>query len=275
VAEGPFGDDVLAANRRGELGPPQLTRLGHQLDRNHSGILGRLSRGLSPFAKDIKGGRVDIVEGAITKKVDIGISELPTSPRYFIRVANRAVVTHWMRTDKDVFESAPDAGFVRAFVAPHSRWIINLEMLPDPPVGNVSVSDLARGEAVRRKAKHAHDVVGEAEARADLGAMPRKVESFLPVPPAAVEPTHPDALRTEIVGTWESPFMTITFGENGTLAAKLSTGTAIDGSWSIGADGQLRAEMMGGAGSANATVAGDRLTVVLDGQALQLDRVTA
>ena len=96
MAEGPFGDDVLAANRRGELGPPQLTRLGHQLDRNHSGILGRLSRGLSPFAKDIKGGRVDIVEGAITKKIDIGISELPTPPRYFIRVANR----RWLSTGR-------------------------------------------------------------------------------------------------------------------------------------------------------------------------------
>lgn len=173
---------------------------------------------------------------------------------------------------KDV--KAPDAGFVRAFVAPHSRWIVNLEMLPDPPVGDVLVSDLALGEAVRREAKHAHDVVGEAEARADLGAMQRKVGSFLPDPPATAS-ADPGELRAAILGSWESPFLNIAFHDDGRLSARAGDGTAIDGSWSIGADGQLHAEMMGGAGSADVTVAGDRLTVVVDGQALRLDHVTA
>ncbi len=238
--------------------------------------MGRLSRGLSPFARDAKGGRVEVLEGAITTTVRQGVSELPRSPHYFVDVANRQVGRQRFRTYHDVFDAAPDAGLVRAFHAPHSRWIVNVELLPDPPGRRrhiaVALHDLAQGEAVRRDAQHAHDVVGEAEARAELGGMQRNLESYLPDPSTAAAPGDPDALRTAILGSWESPFLNITFREVGTLRATTSNGMTLDGRWSVGADGQLHANVMGGAGSAAATISGDDLTVVLDGQALRLRR---
>jgi hypothetical protein len=98
-----------------------------------------------------------------------------------------------------------------AMAPPQSKWAVNFEWLPV-----ASPQDRAPGESVEqalldwRAARKAHDVAGEAEARAGMASIRREVASDLPengLPPQ--EQLAPGRLREAIIGDWESPFLSI------------------------------------------------------------------
>jgi hypothetical protein len=124
-----------------------------------------------------------------------------------------------------------------------------------------------------RDARHEHDRVAMAQAGAEMASMAHAMEAFHgegPPPPTPGSDARP--LGEAIVGTWSSPFLTVTFRDGGTLTFQVAGQEAQDGRWSVGADGRLHAEMMGAEQSAEASIADDWLTVGLDGQWLRLQR---
>jgi hypothetical protein len=260
---------ALEANRGGQLGAEQLTKLHAQLDGKHGGILGAVARGIDPMGRDVRDGTVESIEGAMTKHT----AQMEYGTRRYIRLANRDVGQRQFRAPADIYEFAPDAGIVRLFYLPRSRWIVNLERLPDPPVGDPSLGSLNSLGAEWNAARKDHDAVGQAEAMAKLGAMERELETYMPkdVPPQAASP-DPAALAKEIIGTWESPFGTVTFKQDGAVIGRLATGMGGDGRWSVDADGRVRAEGMGTSVVVDATLRGDELTLALDGRAMKLKR---
>jgi hypothetical protein len=152
----------------------------------------------------------------------------------------------------------------RVFYLPASGWVINIENLPTEPLDPRAAPDASGQDKVER-----------AETIAREGAFVRDVESYLPKEaPGADQRMQPDALRQAIVGSWNSPFGTVTFREDGNLSARLSDGSAYSGSWSVDSSGRLNADMMGSPMVAEAVVAGDELTLAMDDQALKLRRTS-
>jgi len=279
VSDPGFLRDALAANRAGELSAQQRSELEAGV-RANLGVLVRVLRRSHPFAKDLAAGRVESIEGALTKSIgsnwDYALaSVLTNTPRgneptsYRISVANRQLGVQQFRCAEDVYEFAPEAGFVRLFYLPRSRWVVNLERLPDAPV-DVSQDGLERsvGDAL---AGLRGDSVSAVEASAKFAAIGHAVEAYLPEePPAGGQPARAE----ELIGTWTSPFLTVTIRQNAKFSARLSDGTDSEGRWSIDAYGRLHADLMGEAIVAEALVEGDELTLVINDQALKLRRTT-
>jgi hypothetical protein len=164
-----------------------------------------------------------------------------------------------------------------AMAPPQSKWAVNFEWLPV-----ASPQDRAPGESVEqalldwRAARKAHDVAGEAEARAGMASIRREVASNLPengLP--AQEQLAPGRLREAIIGDWESPFLSISIRADGTLDATMGAGAAQAGRWSVDPAGRVVTDVMGESMAIDASVAGDVLTLVIDGQALSLRRSPA
>ena len=164
--------DGLDANRSGQLTVEQQHRLRDGLDRKHSGLTGLIGRAADPLVKDLKAGRVDNSEGAATKSTQtMGYGVGSAGVVYRIQVANRERGTQELRSPKDIYDVAPDAGMVRLCYLPRSRWVVNLERLPGPPVHSITGEEGARqalpGWAAARQA---HDKAFAAPA-ADHGVM--------------------------------------------------------------------------------------------------------
>jgi hypothetical protein len=164
-----------------------------------------------------------------------------------------------------------------AMAPPQSKWAVNFEWLPV-----ASPQDSAPGESMEqalldwRAARKAHDVVGEAEARAGMASIRREVASDLPengLPPQ--EQLAPGRLREAIIGDWESPFLSISIRADGTFNATMGAGAAQAGRWSVDPAGRVVTDVMGESMAIDASVAGDVLTLVIDGQALSPRRSPA
>ena len=143
---------------------------------------------------------------------------------------------------------------VKLFYLPQTRWVVNLERLPDAAVDvsqsglAASVSDVLAGSA--------SDDVSAAEARAKAAALEHQMDAYLPrTPPPARQPARAE----ELIGTWTSPFLTVSIQEEGTFATRLPDGTDSTGRWSIDPDG----------------VEGEWLTLSIAGQPLKLRRSSA
>jgi hypothetical protein len=268
----------LDANRSGQLSEIQLSDLDALIKRRTKGLIGRALHSHDSLAKDVHDGKVESIDGAITKKT-IRYSDnseggsAPPSHRIF--VANRQVGNQEFRPPIDIFDSAPDAGMVRLFYLPRSRHVVNLELLPDPPVEDPSFDGVKRVLTARFKAWRAHDQVGGAEARAEMAAMEHKMESYVAdSPPPPGQRLGPEALTEAIVGSWTSPFLTVSFHSDGTLTGRLATGVEQQGRWSVDSDGRLHADVMGASQVTEATVADDELLLGIDGRWLKLRRVS-
>ena len=91
------------------------------------------------------------------------------------------------------------------------KWAVNFEWLLDAPPQDGRLGGRAEQALLDwRSARQAHDVVGEAEARAGMASISREVASYLPengVPAHGQLP--PGRLREAIIGDWESPFLSI------------------------------------------------------------------
>lgn len=270
--------EALEANRAGRLSDQQRRELEAAARQHHRGVVGLAVRRFLPLGKDVQIGRVESVEGAVTKKRGTDIdyiltgaqSTAPTS--YRIWVASHEAGSQEFRTSQDIYEAVPDAGIVRLFYLPRSRWAINVEQLADMPV-EVSQSGIANVLADSQAAHKAHDKVAAAEARAELAAIERGIEEYLPKPGDPRGPrTEPPVLAAAIVGTWSSPFLTVTFQEDGRVTAEIPGSGAQQGDWSVDSDGRLCAEIMGARQVAEAWLDGEWLTMTIQGQSLRLKR---
>ena len=241
-------------------------------------MVGHLLHSGDTFAQDVANGQVASVDGAITKKIwrtGGGGGEAP--PSYQIWVASRQSGNEQFKSDKEFYDSAPDDGFVRLFYLPQSKWAVNFERLPDAPPQDRRLGERTEQALLDwRAARQAHDVVGEAEARAGMASIRREVASILPengLP--AHEQLAPGRLREAIIGDWESPFLSISVRADGTLTATMAAGAAQAGRWSVDPAGRVVTDAMGASMAIDASVAGDVLTLVFDGQALNLRRSPA
>lgn len=228
------------------------------------------------MAKDVRAGRVESIEGAIRKRAGTdaiyalrGPAASPAPTSHLIWVANRQAGDQQFDSPQAIYEAAPEAGMVRIYYLPTSRWVVNLELLPDPPVEDVSPEGVNRIVGAAGAAWERRDMVGVAEARAQLPALERELEWYTPRGPIdAGEPVDQAAL----LGTWSSPFLTLEVRGGGTLTVRLADGSEQPGQWSIDPSGRLSADVFGARRVIDASIADDALTLVIEGQAMRLRR---
>jgi len=228
----------------------------------------RAMMGGDSLTQDLRSGKVEAVEGAITKVRISGTGSAP-STHYFDVEGRRLHVT------LSQYDWAPDAAIVRVFFLPHSHRAVNFERLADRPLP-AEAMDSPR-EAIKQAlgAFGAHDETSRAEARARLAAMADqlrvKVEGSAVAPPPQGQ-RDPRPLSESIVGTWSNGLLTFAFAPDGTGTATLPGGRVRSGHWSVGPDGRLVADVMGHSDAAEAWVAGDELTISEGGQGIVLKR---
>lgn len=230
--------------------------------------------GADSLTQDLRSGRVESVEGAITKTSVTSHGRGSSSTSYYFNVAGTRVNV-W----RDAYHAAPEAGMVKIYYLPHSHQLVNMERVADTAMsGDAMKSPHVVQELVAEM--RSHDPNQAAEARAHLAtmgdAMKASVSNAVAPPPEAARDSQP--LAEAIVGTWGNPLMSVTFAADGTLTADMPAmpvGGHRSGHWSVDASGHLVADIMGGVPApTEAWVIGDQLTVNMGHNALTLQRVT-
>jgi len=234
-------------------------------------LVARALTGGDSITKDVRGGRVESVEGAITKRqvTNDGGGGGSSITTFYLDVAGKR-----LEVSRDGYMAAPDAGWVRLYYLPKSRHVVNLERLPDPPVPELTatnVQSVLRSEAA---GAHAHDENATAEARAQIAAMGSQFkaqaqQAAVPPPPDQRD-TRP--LAEAIIGSWSSPFISVAFAADGTVTSTMPNGRQMAGKWSIDAQGHLHAGIAGNDNVGEAWVAGNTLTVSEGGMGLSFER---
>jgi hypothetical protein len=90
--------------------------------------------------------------------------------------------------------------------------------------------------------------------------------------PSTAEPADERPLTEALVGGWTSPILSFTLNDDSSLRLHLPDGSDAEGNWSVDSSGQLHAEVMGAPMVGEASLQGDSLTLVMDGQRLVLKR---
>ena len=296
--------DALDANRRGELSDVQLRNFGAQ-SRDGAGVSSssagflvagavlfgffasptssvilralitigcvaiaaflvvRSITGGDALTRDLRRVQVQSVEGAIGKRRLGG--RLTT---YFLQVGDRR-----FKVGRATYDAAPDAGFVRLYFLPRSRKIVNLERLPNAPLpSEVTVQTVVQSLSA---AIGAHGQRQRNEARAGMASIGDALKANLPQPTAAPPPDarDPRPLGEAIVGTWNNALTTVTFSADGRVTmTPHMLGAKRDGRWSVDGTGRLRADITGGHETADAWVAGNQLTITVEGEGLTFTR---
>ena len=222
---------------------------------------------LEPVNADVREGRVESVEGAIAK----GRMQLKSPGRRYLYfdIAGRR-----LRATPRAYNAAPAAGFVRVYFLPRSRRVVNLEQLADPPLP----TGPGAAQQVFRDFAHALgslDRAAIAEASAHIAALKHAVEGPAPhVIADGSDRTHSSHLRAdELYGTWTNPLVTIRFMKNGTATMMPALGGARrDGHWSVDASGRLITDATGNLEPLEASLNGNQLTIVIDGQRVAFTR---
>ena len=230
----------------------------------------RAVTGTDSITEDVRAGRVESVDGAITKAhiTTHGSRGSSTTTHYFDVAGKRMEV--WM----SMYEAAPDAGYVRVYYMPRSRRVVNFERLPDPVVPDVTTvtpQQLMHGLAASFLN---HDENARAEARAQMAAMGHQFQAQLAqaaVPPPP-EQRDPRPLAQAILGSWSSRFMTVTFAPDGTATTATPAGKQQSGRWSVDDQGRLHAGMGGQDTVGEAWVVGNTLTVSTGAMGLTFER---
>jgi hypothetical protein len=230
--------------------------------------------GADSLTQDLRSGRVESVEGAITKTSVTSHGRGSGSTSYYFQVAGTRVNV-W----RDAYHAAPEAGMVKIYYLAHSHQLVNMERVADTAMsGDAMKSPHLVQELVAEM--RSHDPNQAAEARAHLAtmgdAMKASISNAAAPPPEAARYSRP--LAEAIVGTWGNPLMSVTFAPDGTLTADMPAmpaGGHRSGHWSVDASGHLVADIMGGHPMpTDAWVSGDQLTINLAENALTLQRVT-
>ncbi len=221
----------------------------------------------SLLLRDANAGRVEAIEGPILR--DSGSWNTPTaSNRCYIKVAGRQFVT-----GRSGLEALPRAGIVRLYYLPRSRRVVNVERLPDSALAEAALESPAALRSAMRESLSLNDTK-RAEGRATLAAVESKLSEAFPAPgaPPAPHERDPRPLSEAIVGSWRGGLFSLTFAPDGTATVRPPMGQELHGRWSVDASGHLRLDAMGGARSGDAWVAGDALTLDIDGTAYTFHR---
>lgn len=279
MSETVYSQDALEANRRGALSAGQLAQLQGQVAWKHRGLMGHIGRRIDPWANDVQAGRVEVIEGAATKRERRPTAYIDTENNlltYEICVASQQIGNQVFDSSQEIYEAAPGMGMLRLFYLPHSRWVVNFERLPDVVLTDTSMQGTFQTLRDWATAALTHDQVGSAEARARLAAIGGDVSRYLPDQvPATFVPSDPGTLAGRIVGEWTSPMLSVTFEPEGRLTAQVSGEKPHAGAWSMDADGRLHSDVMGAPITADASIVDDELTLVINGQALTMKREAA
>ncbi len=218
-----------------------------------------------PLAADVRGGRVDMVEGAIGKRRRQTKGPPGRTAHYYLNVAGRQLHTYRL-----AYDAAPDVGYVRAYYLPRTRRLVNLERLPNPPLP----SDPAEARDMFGRIARAlvtHDPV--ALARANAGGLIDAAQELIAEPPETSGRRVAGGLAREaLVGKWTHPLFTVTFAEDGTATVTTMMGSAQTGRWSVDSDGRLLTNVTGTMEPTDAAIADGHLTIQLEGRHLTLTR---
>jgi hypothetical protein len=230
----------------------------------------RALSGGDSITKDVRSGRVDSVEGAITKRQvtsDGGRGSSETS--FYLDVSGKR-----LDVSRAGFEAAPEAGWVRLYYLPASHHVVNLERLPDPPQPELTpASAQAMGQSMLNSLR-SHDESTIAEGRAQAAAMGSQFRAQAQQAAVPPPPEQRDArpLAEAIIGSWTSPFISVTFAADGTVTSTLPNGRQMAGQWSIDAQGHLHAAIAGHDNVGEAWVVSNTLTVSEGGMGLSFQR---
>jgi len=217
---------------------------------------------------DVREGRVESIEGAIAKRSWYQSSRA-RSRSYFFEVSGRRLRC----LSRMSYDAAPDAGYVRVYFLPRSRRVVNLEQLPDHaiPTGSGAAQEIFQNYT---QALLSRDRATIAEASASVAALKHVIEGPPPAASDGRDHAHPVRLHADdLHGTWTNPMMTISFMKNGvaTLTPAFG-GERRDGHWSIDANGRLLTDASGTLAPIDASLDGDRLTILFEGQRVSFTR---
>lgn len=232
-----------------------------------AGYLVLRSRGRgSRLSRDLRSGRVQTVEGAISK-----------SHSYFGDNANvyyLIVAEKRFSVSSGSYGAAPDAGIVRVYYLPKSRHVVNIERLADRPLPEGALASPMDALRTLAPALLSHDRTQRAEAGATLAAMESSLSSAWTgkAPPPMAE-RDPRPLAEAILGGWRRGAVLVEFGANGTLTATMPGGAQRHGHWTVDAAGRLHSDAMGGEEVGEAWVVGNELTLSADGAAVTFTRM--
>ena len=166
-------------------------------------LLVRALTGGDAISEDVRAGRVESVEGAITKFVQSSQGAASGSDLYYLDVSGKR-----LHVSRAGYLAAPAAGYVRLYYLPKSRRVINLEHLPDPVMPTLTPAT-AQGVVQDLLTHHGHDENSLAETRANMAAMAAQFKAQMQQnavqPPPDQRDTRP--LAEAILGTWSSAFI--------------------------------------------------------------------
>ncbi|HKV87341.1 MAG TPA: hypothetical protein VJT78_05030 [Candidatus Dormibacteraeota bacterium] len=221
--------------------------------------------GADAMTRDVRNGRVESLEGAVTKWANTTHVKGSSSTTYHVKVGEVRA-----ETNAQWYQSIPEAGMVRIYYLPVSHRLINLEQLADRPLPQGAMTDPT---VALRDAKQAFR--GNADARAELAAIGNAMKGQFSAdgspPPASARDSRP--LAQAILGTWRNPMITLVFDADGTASMTSSMGgMRQQGHWSVDANGRLVADVAGATEGVDAWIVGGRLTVVMGGQSISLQR---
>jgi len=215
----------------------------------------------NPEAADASSGRVEPVEGAVGKRSYSSSSASSSVTTYMLEIGEQRY-----SVGRAVYDAAPDSGRVRLYVTPRTHKVVNFERLPDRVVPDVATVTPAALLAQLGTAFRSHDQQTSNESRAEMEAMARSMKAQLtvtdgPATPPEAGQRDPRPLAQAILGTWQMGPMSVSFMPDGTMVATVMGDLPRTGRWSIGADGKLHADAPELAGSADAWITGDTLTI--------------
>lgn len=227
-----------------------------------------IAANLEPVTADVREGRVESVEGAISKSYR-STYKAPGSRLYLLHVGGRRL----QALSRLSYDAAPDAGYVRVYFLPRSKRVVNLEQLADPPIptGSGAAQEIVQNFA---QAVLTRDRTTIAEAGARVMALKHAIEGPPPRMSADGSDRSSSRLRADdLYGTWTNPMLTVTFMKNGIATVIMGVGgTRRDGHWSVDANGRLLTDASGSLEPLDATLSGNQLTIVIEGQRVAFTR---
>jgi hypothetical protein len=228
----------------------------------------RALAGGDKITADVRAGRVQSIDGAIAKRVVHSQSGESSDESHFLDVDGQRFETGPLG-----YEAAPDAGYVRLFFLPRSHRVVNLQLIPGPAVPDITTMSVPEVAHTVLGAMHGGEVA-RAEARAQMATMATQFQAQVHAdatpPPSDQLDARP--LAQAIIGTWKNPMMTVSFAADGTGTQTMMNGRETSGQWSVDAQGQLHATLMGQDQTAAAWIAGDTLTISIGTMALAFQR---
>jgi hypothetical protein len=223
-----------------------------------------LAIGGSGLSRDARDGRVKTVEGPVATD-RVGGMGGNRMTRYYLQVAGG----RYECTPKAV-DAIGIGGIFRVYYLPRSRRVVNLERLADAPLPAGALDDPTVALKQLPDALGIHGATRKAESMATLAAMEDRLTAAATPPPAEQRDARP--LAESIVGAWRGLMGSVTFGADGSARGSLG-GTQMAGRWSVADDGKLHLDGMGEEMVADASVAGDAMTLELDGMSMPFQRV--